>query len=470
MSLFIRSTRRELANLKDTNSLESNSVPPPKKPWINYLIPIILTNTFIWTTAFIYITKAKTTYLSDWSINIAGLASNANINLPEIGQAISQDYSAYATASYDPRDNYKAIASSEQVLNTAATALNMSLKDFGEPRIKTVDNTTLMKFELKGSTPKEAQEKSRALYNALQLRLNQLRQEEIEQQNARLQKGIQVLQNKLKSSQQRLYKFKSSSGLYSNEQLTNLAINIETLRKQHAELMAQEQLNQGRASQLSTNLNLSSQQASDSFVLQADPVFQKYLQNYSDAKGKLINLNSKFSSVHPTIIAQKSELNLAEAGLVNRAESLLKRPFNTASIDKLNFTNNESSGSKRAVLSEQLVVASVDKQGLQAQIKALEQQITQLESRLKTLSQQQAVVEDLKRDVQVSEAVFSSTLVKLDLAKSSISASYPQIQVMSKPSLPDASTEPKKNLVLLGAALGSLLSTSGIIGLKLRER
>ena len=134
-------------------------------------------------------------------------------------------------------------------------------------------------------------------------------------------------------------------------------------------------------------------------------------------------------------------------------------------VNRLNFSNNESSGSKRAILSEQLVTTSVDKQGIKAQVNALDTQIPQLEGRLKRLSEQQSIIEDLKRDVQVAEAVFSSTIARLDLAKTSVSSSYPQIQTLARPSLPEEASGPRKNLVLLGATLGSLLFSSGMIGL-----
>lgn len=429
-----------------------------------YLLAILCTNAVIWTGAFLYLKKAEVIYQSDWSITIPGAGSSTNINLPNIGEASSQNSSAYAVSSFDPRENYKAIATSEQVLNVAADRLHMSSKDFGIPKIKILDNTTLMSFELQGSTPKEARDKSIALYNALSVRLSQLRTEEINQQNVRLQQGIEQLRKKLKVSQMRLSEYKAISGLNSNEQISNLAINIEGLRKQRAELMAQVQQHNANLAELSENLNLSSYQASSAFVLQADQLFQKYLQSYNESKTKLISLNSKFLPDHPTIIAQQLELNQAQAALINRAQALLGRSFDISTIDKLSG-NNDAAGSKRAALSEKLVSSQVESQGSRAQVQELDRQINLLENRLKVLTQRGSTLEDLKRDVQVSEAVFSSTIAKLDLANSSVSASYPPIQIVSKPSLPEESAGPKKKLVLLGAALGSMFTSSGVLTL-----
>ncbi len=430
-----------------------------------YLLALLMVNGGIWAGAFIYLATAKPNYVSEWAVNIPGSGSTSNINLPNIGQAISQNYSAYAGANFDPRENYKAIATSDEVLEAAATKVNISVEKFGTPRIKIVDNTSLMKFEFKGSTPEKAQNKSIALQDVFEAKLDKLRDQEILQQKTRLESGMEASRRKLKAAQRRLSKFKATSGLNSEEQLRNLAINIEGLRKQRAELMAQQQQSQARLSELSNNLSLSSNQASDAFVLQADQLFQNYLRSYSEANSKLISLTAKFLPTHPTVVNIQTEQQAAENALLNRAQALLNRPISMASINRLNFSNNESSGSKRAILSEQLVTTSVEKQGITAQIGALDGEISQLERRLQQLSQQQSVMEDLKRDVQVAEAVFSSTIAKLDLARTSVSSSYPQIQILTLPSLPAEPAGPRKTLVLLGATLGSLFFSSGIIGL-----
>ena len=437
----------------------------PKVSAVFYILALILVNGGIWSGAFMYLATAKPRYVSEWAVNIPGSGSTSNINLPDIGQATSQNYSAYAGANYDPRENYKAIASSDQVLKAAARIVGMPPKTFGKPRIKIVDNTSLMSFEFQGSNPQTARRKSIALQNTFEAKLEQLRNEEIAQQKARLENGMEASRRKLKAAQRRLSNFKADSGLNSEEQLRSLAVNIEELRRQRSELAAQQQQSIAQVSELSDNLNLSSNQASDAFVLQADPLFQNYLKNYSDANSDLIKATAKLTQAHPTVINLQTEQQAAQTALLKRAQTLLNRPISMALVTRLNFSNNESSGSKRAILSEQLVTTNVAKQGIKAQVNSLDAQIPQLEQRLKKLSQQQAVMEDIRRDVQVAEAVFSSTIAKLDLAKTSVSSSYPQIQILATPSLPEEASGPRKNLVLLGATLGSLFFSSGIIGL-----
>ena len=437
----------------------------PKASGVLYILTLILVNAGIWSGAFMYLATAKSKYVSEWALNIPGSGSTSNINLPNIGQATSQNYSAYAGANYDPRENYKAIATSDQVLKSAARIVNMRPKKFGKPRVRTVDNTSLMKFEFQGSDPQTARRKSIALQNTFEAKLEQLRNEEIAQQKTRLENGMEASRLKLKTAQRRLSKFKADSGLNSDEQLKSLAINIEQLRRRRSELTAEQQQSIAQVSELSDNLSLSSNQASDAFVLQADQLFQNYLKTYSEANSELIKTSAKLTQAHPTIINLQTEQEAARNALLKSAQALLNRPISMPLVNRLNFSNNESSGSKRAILSEQLVTTNVAKQGIKAQVNALDRQIPLLDERLKRLSQQLSVMEDMKRDVQVAEAVFSSTIAKLDLAKTSVSSSYPQIQILSTPSLPEEASGPRKNLVLLGATLGSLLFSSVIIGL-----
>jgi uncharacterized protein involved in exopolysaccharide biosynthesis len=470
---FVKFKNGKIVSVEHPTTASFNETPThPKKrrvlsknSGIFYILTLILVNGGIWSGALIYLATAKPKYASEWAVNIPGSGSTSSINLPDIGQATSQNYSAYAGANYDPRENYKAIASSDQVLKAAARTVNLPLKKFGQPRIKIVDNTSLMRFEFRGSNPQIARRKSIALQNTFEAKLEQLRNEEIAQQKSRLENGMEAARRTLKAAQRRLSKFKAASGLNSDEQLKSLAVNIEELRRQRSELAAQQQQSQAQVSELSNNLNLSSNQASDAFVLQADQLFQNYLRNYSEANSQLIKESSRLTAAHPTVINLQTEQQASQTALLNRAQALLNRPISMTLVNRLNFSNNESSGSKRAILSEQLVTTNVAKQGIKAQVNALDTQIAQLEERLKRLSDQQAVMEDLRRDVQVAEAVFSSTIAKLDLAKTTVSSSYPEIQMLATPSLPEEASGPRKNLVLLGATLGSLLFSSGIIGL-----
>ena len=439
-------------------------------PWLTYLAIGIATNVVIWTLAIFYLQKASPSYTSDLALSLPATGSSANVNLPGIGQASTSSESPYNVNSQDPRENYKFLLTSKSVLKAAAKELNMTSREFGQPRITIISNTTLMKVEIGGDTPEIAQSKAKALFDSLQDKLEQLRQQQLEQQDRVLQSSLETSQKKLKEAQQKLSDYKVATALNSTAQIANLTTNIEQLRKQRAEVLAQQQQASGRVIELSSNLKINSEQASDGFVLQTDPIFQKAFQDFSESNAAYTNLMSKFLPIHPAVIDEKAKRDGAEAVLLSRASILLGRPVNQRIIAQLNQSNTGSDNSAKTSLSQQLVTAESEREGFAAQAKALEQQIALLEERLKNLGKKESTLENLEREVRTAEAVFTSTLTRLDLGKSTVSGSYPQIQVFSEPSLPGSATSPKPLFAFAGAALASFFCSNGILLLWLRQR
>ncbi|HEY9782442.1 MAG TPA: hypothetical protein V6D09_20160, partial [Leptolyngbyaceae cyanobacterium] len=124
-----------------------------KGSWQPYLFLGLIANAAIWSLALLYLKLAPATYTSHSAIAVPGEGAATNVNLPNIGEATYQNSSPYAITTQDPRESYKFIGESEPVLKAAATQLNMPLKKFGKPRMKTIDNTPIMEVDFQGSTP-----------------------------------------------------------------------------------------------------------------------------------------------------------------------------------------------------------------------------------------------------------------------------------------------------------------------------
>jgi uncharacterized protein involved in exopolysaccharide biosynthesis len=441
-----------------------------KGRWQRYLLLGLATNIAFWGSAFLYLKLTPPTYTSSSAVNLPGTWSNANVTLPDIGQANYENVSPYASlATQDPREIYKFLAESEPVMKAAAAQLNMSLEEFGEPRLKVIVNTSLMTVDFKGASPEEARNKSLAFYKAFGARLNELRVQEANQRQIGYQDALTASQKKLETVQNRLSNYKASSGLSSDNQISDLTTNIEQLRRQRAEIVAQQQQSSTRLKELSTNLKVSAGQATDAFVIQTDQIFQQNLKDYSEASATLDILNGKFLPNYPTVIRERGKRDAAEKALIARSQLLLGRPISLETLKQLNLNNNNSNTAKEALFQE-LITVEAEQKGLTAQAEAIEEQIAQLESRLRTLTQKGATLDSLKRDTQVAEAVFSSNLAKLDITKSTSSSSYPLIQIVTEPNLPKNPSSPKEKLVLLGAASGSLFVSLGLLLLWWRER
>jgi uncharacterized protein involved in exopolysaccharide biosynthesis len=82
--------------------------------------------------------------------------------------------------------------------------------------------------------------------------------------------------------------------------------------------------------------------------------------------------------------------------------------------------------------------------------------------RLNLFSQKQAILDRRSRELQMAEAIFSSTLAKVDLGKSDPYGSFPLLQMVEDPNLPEEASAPKPTLVKVGAAIGSVLVTLGL--------
>ncbi len=437
-----------------------------KGRWLRYLILSILGNTLIWGSSFQYLKITKPTYTSEWGLILSSGSLGVSVNLPGIGQASSSTGSALGSSTYDPRANLQYIFTSDRVLEAAAAIAKIPVDQFNQPRIKLLNNTTIMQFEVTGKSPEEARDKSLALYEAIVSHINVLRSGEISQRGKPSQEILLSAQRKLEDAQKRLSDYKMRSGLNFPDQVGNLSTNIEQLRRLRAETHAQEELTDKRMQQLSQDLRLSPAEAATAFFLHVDQIFQQNLKEYSEATTSLEVLITKFGVNHPQIIKESKRQEAAWDALLERSEYLSGQPLTPATLNRLALAVN---GSGRDILFQNLVTYQSDQQGLKAQVKGLDLAIAQLEKRLDNLSQKQSILENLKRDQQIAEATFASTLTKLDLGQGDVFSTYPLIQMAMEPTLPDEPTAPKKNFILAGAAVGSLFSTFGLGVLWIRK-
>ncbi len=455
-------TANDPMNQALTDSSDDNSAMKKVKYWryARYAAIGLAANAALWGITLIYLKTAKPVYTSGWAVIVPGAGSGVSVNLPEIGQASSSSSSPFGSASMDPRANYQFLITNETVLEEAATQLKISAKQLGKPKVKLVDNTSIMEFEVAGPTAADAQKRSRAIYEALQTKLTQLRIEEVAKREQGTQGTLTSSRQKLQQTQKNLSEYKALSGLSSSDQVKDLSSNIEQLRKQRVESFAQVQQMTTRLSQLSSDLNLTVPEASNAFLLQADQLFQQNLKDYNESSALLVVLKSKWGDNHPLVVKEATRQESARVAMLDRASSLLGRKVDRSTLQNLSIKSE--SGSSRESLFRDLVSMQADQQGLVAQNEALTDQILELEARLKILVQKQSKLDNLQREVQIAEAVFASTLAKLDLGKSDIFISYPVTQLISEPTLPDEKTSPKPSIVFVGAGVASIFITTGL--------
>lgn len=426
-----------------------------------YLITALGANAILWGGTLNYLKTTKPIFTSDFIIHVAGQGQGVNLNLPEIGQAATSSSSPFSSSA-DPRENYKLFALGHTILANAAAAMSLTEKEFGEPTIDLIPNTTTVSFEIEGSSPAIARRKGEVLFETLERRLNTLRLAEQIERDQAISSAVEEAQGKLTAAQKQLSNYKARSGLNSSEQITNLISTIETLRKQQAEKVALSQQVGDRLRNLSASMELLPQQAATALLLQTDQQFQKSLSEYTTVTTELESLLKERGPNYPDVVELKSKQQAALNTVLTKGKALLGKSVTLPELERLNLDNSNSSGIKRGELFQQLITQQADYQGLIAEVKSLSQQVQALEQRLKILVQKESILDNYLRELQIAEAVFTSTLAKVDLGKSDPFGSYPLVQLVEPPSLPEEPSAPRKKLVIIGAGVGSIFITAGL--------
>jgi DNA-binding NarL/FixJ family response regulator/uncharacterized protein involved in exopolysaccharide biosynthesis len=461
-------TESSLAVYESSRAQEQDAA--GKDRWKRYVTLGLILNTLLWASSIIALKLKRPAYTSAWTLDLPASRSDAFLEVPGVGRAAQNSDSPYSNFMVaDPRTNYKDLLEGPEVLAFAADSTKDTPEEFGRPRVEVVPNTTLIKLAVTGLSPREARQKAIAFQDAFERKLGALRKQEISQKSQSLKSSLDLASERLKVAQQRLSDYKVRSGLDSGEQLRDLSVNIESLRRQKSETLGQAQESENQVHQLSGSLGLSPQQAADAFVLQSDAVFQQYLLGFSKTSAELGVLESSFSPTHPKVIETIEENQSARKRLLSRGKALLGREVTDATLKQINVSNGISSETQRGGMFQQIITLRGREEGLKGQARALDQQIQQLEGMMTGLSNKKSILVNLERDVQIAEAIFTSTLGKLDLTNSSTSNAYPQVTVRSKPNLPKLPSSPKVVPVLLGTFLASVLLSMGLAALWWRD-
>jgi uncharacterized protein involved in exopolysaccharide biosynthesis len=327
----------------------------------------------------------------------------------------------------------------------------------------------LLLLEVNARDPKMAEKKAWALYQALYKRLNVLRSQEQEERDKAVQQVLEDTRVKLTDAQNKLSSYKLQSGFNSSDQIKDLIGSMGNLQTELIDAIAQYRQTNDSLQQLASTLRLSPQNAADALVLQTDQEFQKTLIEYTDATTILTNLLPSRGINYPDVVEARQKQQASLKALLQRGQKLLGIPVEQLSLERLILDNSNGSGVKRGDLFVQLVKTNADLKGLEGQITALKEQINNLKSELNTLTEQESIHDNLDRNLQIAQAVFASTLTKIDLSKGDPFASFPMIQIIEEPSLPTEPSAPKPKLVMAGAFVGSLFVSAGLTLLWWRE-
>jgi len=421
-----------------------------------YLVIAVVSYLFIALLVLIYLNKAPS-YTSDMEMVLPGTGSSNSVTLDDVGQVVSQTNIPFAGGGFNPRVNYKEMLSSRGVRVRAAKALNLSLVELGNPKIKLTEQTSIISLSISGSSKELAQAKAFALYESLQNELSSLRADEVLRRDNSIKQVLDQYRERMNITRNAIVDFQQRSIVVSTEQMNQLVNTLSGVKERQLYVKAEEQQLQQYINQLSDDLGVSPKLAGQAFIMQSDVEFRAYLTELKESITQLTEYSSRWGVNHPKVKAQQKRLNFTRVAINQRSSQM----FGVNSSEIFNSLNLDLNP-KRSELFAELIDAYANKKGHTSMFNELGRSINHLSDQLKIYSREMVELERLQREFNMAEAIFTSAAARLEASKSDIFASYPVLQMLTSPSYPMKQSSPKKVIAFIAAISGFLFITLGL--------
>lgn len=416
-----------------------------------YFLIMLLGFAAIWAPIFSYLNYAPLRFTSQVSLILPGAGASASLNLSGIGQASSSSSSPYSGSSVSPTATYKRLLDANRVLVDAAGRAGVSPQAFGSPRIKLVDETSLILFEMTGHSPDNAQANAKALLDSFLDELNRLRADELTRRETSARAPIAGYEAEVASIRADITQLQLESGLVSVEHYNDLVEATESLSAQVRNSQAAMRQTSREVEALHAALGIDALTASLTLRLHSDTEYQMLADTMGKYASELAVARGKYGERHPELVAVRDAHSGATARLYRRAMQVTG--FTRADLDRW---IDMSPGGQRGRLLAELVTKTAARDGMAAEHHSLKASLAASQEKVRLLVAPASRLDDLNRDYQIAEAVFSSALARTDTGKSDIYASYPLVQVLEDPSFPNSPSSPKRLLAIAAGVAGCL--------------
>ena len=428
------------------------------KRGLRYSITLFLVLSFIWGISLSTLFFKAPSFESKWTLILPGTGASSTYNIQDIGQISTSGANPFSNPSFSPKVVYKNIITSNEVARLAAKKANTSTDNIKGFKVKLTDQTALIDFTVKGNSPKNAQDKSWAVYHAFSEIINNLRTNEAITRGKSYQNNLEEYKQDLQKKRQKLSQYQADSDIVSEKQFEQLASFVETLSYQVIVTKSNLKQSQGQKFSLVKSLGISSEIVSKILTLQSDKVFQSALDSYSKAKQNLHDNASRWGVKHPEM---KKNIAISKSSykvLNTRSRKLLNE--DTSNI--ISILGGVKADSKKSELFSELLLVDSQLLGLQSKSDELTQQEVLLKKKLNLHSKFAQELEELRKDYQISEAIFTSYLTRTYSSKQDFFGSYPLFQMMSAPTLPLKKSSPKAIILIPAATFASIFFLIGL--------
>lgn len=419
-----------------------------------YLRGWLLSVLAVWLVSGLSLLVLPARYVSQWTFILPAANSGATVALDTIGQTTTNPGQPFGSVALSPKVIYKEILRSEQVLRGAAVALGLPEREVGRPRVKLIDETSLMLCTVTGTTPEEAQRRARAIIAKFNAQLDVLRRDEVEKRAESVRESLASYQQRLDVSRTRILAAQTETGVVSINQFNEATTSIELIRRRLADLHSDLGKLEAEEQQMTARLGLKPEVAAMSLKIIADPAFARLADEFATANAQFTQVAARLGPTNPVYMEarQKRVSMLGQlAGFARRAGFDDRIP-----LDKLALMVNNS---HQAELIKTLVSIGAQIEGRRREISGLQGELEARRTEMKTVTASSARLEDLKKDHLVAEAVLTSAIARLDTNKTDVFASYPMVQVLAEPDLDERDYHPLLIYVILAAAFGTVMLT-----------
>ena len=438
--------------------------PPMRARHKRYVKTAVLWIVGIWLLTAFYLMLAPNQYRSKFTLILPGSGAGSTLNVESIGQAQSSVSSAFASSTLSPTENYKRLLMADITLRQSANLVDDTPGSFPAPSVKLIDQTNLIHVEVKGQDAYQAHKRAIALKDSFLSQLDDLRSDEATMRENSETKNLISLELKVRTTQQSLLDFQAKTGLVSLDQFNARIANMDSLRQQEREARVTLSQKSAETRRLSSILGKDVGGANAALRLRSDPLFQQLAGRYAKREVAAQEKQATLGSNHGDLVQAESERDQLRDALVQRGRAI------TGMNSKEILENVDISvDGGRANLMQGMVVANSQRAGVQAGLSELRKDISRQSENSEKLVNQASKLADLVRDHRVAEAVFSSALARIDTNKQDPFASYPLVQILEQPSIPQKPSSPSTILALAGALGSTFIILVGLAMLWFRQ-
>jgi len=405
----------------------------------------------------LYLNK-EPVFSSNMALVLPGSGLSSSFQIGEIGQANTQTKSPFAGASFNPRVNYKEMLKSREVIGKASKEVFMAAKVFGRPKIKLTEQTSIIEVDVTATNGRLAQEKSWALYYALQDHLDTLRADEANRRDLSITNVLDQYRSRLNQTRNALIDFQQRALLVDEQQVSQLMTTLSDLKSKVLFSKAQMKQRNDFVQQLSFDLGVSPSLAGKAFALQTDTQFRGHLKELDASAQEFSEFRSMWGQHHPKVKASLKRVEYARTAAFKRSSNVL----GDITAKELYSVNLEASPDRSRLFSE-LLNSYAQLQGQGAEIKELEASQSRLDDKLRIYARELKELERLQREHELAQAVFTSAAARLEASKSDVFASYPVVQLLTSPNEPILQKSPSMKVALLGLIAGFMFITTALL-------